>query len=252
MSPLEDRPWRGCAASPGPAAFSGRRPLCYRTPMLLAGLFGGLLLVALVLGDWIHFTSLTAPASRYGCPVARREDRLPLAVRAVAARFGPQDVLALPHGIARLFRTERRILLRPQYRLLALRFRTAWPIKGSIELVTDGEAARLVCAKRVPWSSAVITLAWFAVVAVGTVAFVVAYLLNGGLSSLLGMLMGLGIAGLGLLVLAFGLIVVSLAYRLEDHRFMQAYEELRAALTGEPPAASAWRGAQDTNASRND
>ncbi|WP_447975177.1 hypothetical protein [Nitrospira sp. Kam-Ns4a] len=208
--------------------------------MLLAGLFGGLLLVALVLGDWIHFTSLTAPASRYGCPVARREDRLPLAaVSAAAARFGPQDVLALPHGIARLFRKERRILLRPQYRLFALRFRTAWPIKGSIELVTDGEAARLVCAKRVPWSSAVLTLAWFAVVTVGTVAFVVAYLLNGGLSSLLGVLLGLGIAGLGLLVLAFGLIVVSLAYRLEDHRFMQAYEELRAALTGEPPAAGA-------------
>jgi hypothetical protein len=206
--------------------------------MLLAGLFGGVLLVALVVGDWVRFTGLTAPASRYGCTVARREDRLPgTAAAALADRFDHRGLLALPHGVARLFARERRILLRPQYRLFSLRFRTAWPIKGSIEFAAEGDATRLLCLKRVPWSSALITLLWFALVGVGTLGFVGAYLADGGLASFAGLLMGVGITALGLMVLAFGLIVVTLAYRLEDQRFSQAYEELCAALAGDRPAA---------------
>ena len=45
-----------------------------------------------------------------------------------------------------------------------------------------------------------------------------------------GVLMGAGIAGIGLLVLAFGLVTVVFSYRLENSRLTQVYEELREAL----------------------
>ena len=203
--------------------------------MLLAGVLGITLALALVLGDWLHFTSLTAAASRYGCGIARLDDRLPLTpFTLLIERFDRNGVLHLPHGVARFFLDQRRILLRPQYRLFSLRFRTAWPLNGSIDLEPDGDATRLTCIKRVPWSSALLTLLWFGVVGLGTVGFVIAYLAEGGLTSLGGALMGLGITGLGLLVLAFGVLTVMLAFRLEDHRLTQAYQELRAALTREP------------------
>jgi len=37
----------------------------------------------------------------------------------------------------------------------------------------------------------------------------------------------------GGLVLVFGLVTVALAYRLEDQRLMQAYQELRGVLAGD-------------------
>jgi hypothetical protein len=201
--------------------------------MVLAGFFGGLLFLALVVGDWVLFTGLTLQASRYGCGIARIVDRLSLTpLAAVKERFDRNGVLQLPNGIARFFPDERRILLRPQYGLFARRFRTAWPMKVSIELEEDDDAVRLTCVKRVPWSSALLTLLWFLFVGIGTIVFVVAFLMDGGLTSLGGILMGLGIIGLGLLVLAFGLVTVSLAYRLEDHRLAKAYEDLRGALGG--------------------
>jgi hypothetical protein len=195
--------------------------------MLLAGLFAGFLFLGMILADWVQFTRLSAGASRYGYGVARSEDRLPLTPwTQLRARFDRNGVLRLPTGVARWYQEERCILLRPQAR----RFRTAWPMNGSIEIVTEEEATRLTCVKRVPWSSAVLTLLWFAVVILGTLAFAMTFLADGGLSSLSGTLMGLGIAGIGLLVLAFGLVTVSLAYRLEDYRLTQAYQELRDAL----------------------
>lgn len=199
-------------------------------PMLLAGLFASFLFLGMIVADWVRFTRLTAGASRYGCGVARGEDPLPLAPWArLLDRFDRTGILKLPHGVARLFHEEHRILLRPQ----ATRFRTAWPMNGSIVLVSDGDATRLSWVKRVPWSSAVLTLLWFAVVVIGTLSFAITYLLEGGLSTLSGIFMAGGIAGLGLLVLAFGVVTVSLAYRLENHRLTQAYQELRAALAQE-------------------
>ena len=138
----------------------------------------------------------------------------------------------MPHGIARLFPDENRILLRPQYRLWSLRFRTAWPIKGTIEMREDGEATRLTCVKRIPWSSAIMTALWFAIVGLGTVGFLVTYTVEGGLASLSSLLIGLGITGVGVLVFLFGLIIVALAYRLENDRLGQAYRELREVLAG--------------------
>jgi hypothetical protein len=199
---------------------------------MLAGIFGTTLLIALVVLDWIQFTSLNAAATRYGCRVARVEDRLPhMPLAAALARFDSQGLLTLPHGIARCVYGSREIVLRPQYRLLSQRFRTAWPLKASIELRSDNEDMRLICTKLMPWSSALITLLWFLVVGAGTITFVVSFVVTGGVASLGGVLTGLGVAALGLLVLLFGLVVVSLAYRLEDHRLTQAYHELRAALS---------------------
>ncbi len=103
-------------------------------------------------------------------------------------------------------------------------------MNGSIKIAHDGDTARLSWVKRVPWSSAIITLVWFAVVVVGTVSFAIRFMIDGGLSTLSGILMAGGIAGIGLLVLAFGLVTVSLAYRLEEYYLLRAYQELRHAL----------------------
>lgn len=201
--------------------------------MLGVGIFAFFLVVVLVVGDWIYFTSLTASASRYGCGIAKNEDPLPLPALAVLAeRFDGQGLMNLPHGVARLFQDEQRILLRPQYRLFSFRFRTAWPIKGTIKVEPDGEGTRLKCVKRIPWSSALMTLVWFGIVVFGTLWFGVAYAMQGGMASLGSVLMGMGVIGTGILVLAFGLVTVAFAYRLENDRLGQAYRELREVLRG--------------------
>jgi hypothetical protein len=48
--------------------------------------------------------------------------------------------------------------------------------------------------------------------------------------------MGIGITGLAGMVALFGIVTVTLSYRLEDNRLMQVYDELRAAMTS--PSAS--------------
>jgi hypothetical protein len=202
--------------------------------MVLAGLFAGVLFLALVVGDWLQFTSLTVQAARYGCRIARVEEHLSQAsLPDLLNQFGSNGLLQLSNGVARLFPVDRRLLLRPQRR-----FRTAWPMKGLIELRQEGETTTLVCSKLIPWSSAILTLLWFLTVGIGTLAFAILYLADGGLSSLSVILMGLGILGIGLLVLAFGLVTIALAYRLENHRFMQAYQDLLATLAEGRPSAS--------------
>ncbi len=201
--------------------------------MLIAGLVAGCLFVALVAGDWWRFSRLTASAGRYGCPVARAEETVPEdAVHRLAARLTPDGLLPLEHGFVRFFQAERHILLKPQSPRGQGRFHTAWPLKGALELDAEAGAVRVRCVKLMPWSSALLTLLWFAVVGIGTLAFVVRFLAGGDTVTLGSVLLGLGVTGVGLLVLVFGLVTVSLAYRLEDHRLMQAYGELRAVLAG--------------------
>jgi len=81
-----------------------------------------------------------------------------------------------------------------------------------------------------PWSSALLTGAWFLTVAGGTLLYFVAYGLAGGLSSASGAFLGVALSGLGMLVCLFGLVVVVAAYRLEDTRLMALYEEFKSAL----------------------
>jgi hypothetical protein len=139
-------------------------------------------------------------------------------------------MLQLPHGAARLFQDQELIVIRPYYQLFSMRFRTAWPMKGTIEVKQEGQELFLGLVKRMPWTSALITMLWLALVVVGTLVFVVMFGLDGGFRSMGGVLLGLGIFALGVLVLVFGLVLLSLAYRLEDHRLMQVYQELQEAL----------------------
>jgi hypothetical protein len=71
---------------------------------------------------------------------------------------------------------------------------------------------------------------------IGSLTFVVQYALDGGFASLGGTLTGVAIIALAALVLAFGLVTVALAYRLEDGRLMKVYAELRDTI--EKPSSS--------------
>ena len=199
--------------------------------MLLAGLFAGALLLGLIVGDWLYFVRLTPDASRYGCGVARMADRFsPQSLNRLGARVDAHGALTLPHGIARYYPQLRQIALRPQYHLFTIGFRTAWPVKGLIHLAPEGQMVSAVCIKRIPWSSAIATVIWFLLVGLGTTAFMIAYGTQGGFDTLTGIMMGAGILGIGLLVLAFGVVTVTLSYRLENGRLAQVYEELKAAV----------------------
>ncbi len=199
--------------------------------MILAGLFAGLLFIGLIVGDWLYFIRLTPDAIRYGCRVANTPDQWPgAALTTLGDRFTPEGVLMLPHGVAWLYPQLSQIAIRPQYRLFSRRFRTAWPVKGLIHLSPQDQSLNTLCVKRMPWSSTIMTLLWFAVVLIGSLTFVVQYALDGGFASLGGTLTGVTVIALAALVLAFGLVTMALAYRLEDSRLMKVYAELRDAV----------------------
>ncbi|OQW37866.1 MAG: hypothetical protein A4E19_11870 [Nitrospira sp. SG-bin1] len=205
--------------------------------MILAGLFAGVLFIGLIVGDWLYFLRLTPDAVRYGCRVAKKPDQWPeITLATLANRFTPEGLLMLPHGVAWFSPQSAQIAIRPRYRLFSLGFRTAWPVKGLIRLTPQDHSLDTLCIKRMPWSSALITLLWFALVVFGSLTFVVQYAMDGGFSSLGGTLTGIAVVALAALVLAFGLVTVAFAYRLEDGRLMTVYEELRNAIA--PPTSS--------------
>jgi hypothetical protein len=199
--------------------------------MILAGLFATVLFLGLIVGDWLYFIRLTPDAVRYGCRVADRPDQWSgAAISAVRQRFTPNGVLMLPNGVAWFYPELSQIAIRPQYRFFSKRFRTAWPMKGLIQLSFHDQALGAQCVKRIPWSSALITFMWFALVSIGSLTFVIQYAMGGGFASLGGVLVGVGIIALAGLVVAFGLVTLALSYRLEDARLMKVYEELRDVL----------------------
>jgi hypothetical protein len=199
--------------------------------MILAGFFAGILFIGLLVGDWLYFIRLTPDAIRYGCRVAQNQDQWPGAgLTTLGDRFTAEGVLILPHGVAWFYPQLSQIAIRPQYRLFSMRFRTAWPVKGLIHLTPHEQSLKTLCVKRMPWSSALITLLWFAHVLIGSLAFIVQYAMEGGFASLGGTLTGIAVIALAALVLAFGLVTVALAYRLEDSRLMKVYGELRDAV----------------------
>jgi len=200
---------------------------------MLAGLFAGVLFIGLVLGDWLYFARLTPDAGRYGCGIARSRDRFSRnSLSRLQAEVDANGALTLPHGIARYYPDLQQIVLRPQYHLFSMSFRTAWPLKGMIHLKNSDQAVETLCIKRIPWSSAIITLMWFLLVGFGTTGFMVTYGTQGGFNTLSGVLMGIGILGIGLLVLAFGIVTVIFSYRLENNRLGKVYEELKAVVDG--------------------
>jgi hypothetical protein len=74
-------------------------------------------------------------------------------------------------------------------------------------------------------------------VGLGTLGFLVTYLFEGGFESLGGLLLGVGVTAVGLIVVAFGLLTVTVAYRIENTRLMQVYTELRALALDEASKA---------------
>lgn len=203
--------------------------------MELAGLFASVLFIGLILGDWLYFVRLTPDAIRYGCSVARTQDRWASSTLATLRdRCNADGVLMLPHGVARFYPALSQIAIRPQYRLFSTRFRTAWPVKGLIYLSADDHAMGALCVKRIPWSSALITLLWFALISIGSLTFVVTYVQDGGFASLQGVLLGVGLVAGATVVLATGVVTVMISYRLENSRLTKVYDELREALEGSP------------------
>lgn len=199
--------------------------------MILSGLFAGFLFLLFLIGDWYQFTNLRPFSARYGFGIAHRTDYLKdISIPTLLNHFDQQSTLQLPHGVARWFVQQQVISLRPYYQLFTMRFRTAWPLKGTIELSSNDNGVALQLTKRMPWSSSVLTMLWLVLVVGGAVAFLVMFGLDGGFGSAAGLLMGFGLTGLGILILLFGLLMISLAYRLEDSRLMQVYEELQVVL----------------------
>ncbi|MCP9452527.1 MAG: hypothetical protein NNA23_07570 [Nitrospira sp.] len=203
--------------------------------MVIAGVFASFLFIGLVLADWLYFVRLTPDAIRYGCRVASSQDQWGVeAMGTVRACFDAEGLLRLPHGVARFYPDRAVIAIRPQYRLFSMGFRTAWPLKGLIHLSLGEQTLTALCVKRIPWSSALITLLWFATVLLGSLAFVVIYAEDGGFSSLQGTLLGIGLVAGATLVLITGLVTVILSYRLENGRLTKVYEELRETLERSP------------------
>lgn len=198
---------------------------------MLAGIFGFILFVLLIVLDWYQFTNLHPLTAQYGCGIARRKASLSnFNLSALHQRFNEQGFLLLPHGAAQWVEGQQVMTIRPYYHLFTMRFRTAWPLKGSISVHASPNTLEFHLTKRIPWSSAIITMVWLGIVVFGTIAFLIMFGVEGGFQSAGGALMALGIGGLGVLVFGFGLIMISLAYRLEDSRLMQVYQELQEAL----------------------
>ncbi len=191
--------------------------------MHAAVLLGSVLLIGLIVADWIAFGRKTPAAVRYGVPVERSEESL--AVRPQS--FDAEGMLMLPRGLARLFPEQQAILILPDAKRFGIVIRTAWPVNGVVHYRLDGPVTLI---KRMPWSSVVLTALWFLTVAGGTLAYVAAYAWDGGMSSASGAFLAVALAGLGLLVCLFGLLIVAVSYRLEDKRLMAVYEEFKAAI----------------------
>ncbi|MEK7760574.1 MAG: hypothetical protein AAB433_03230 [Nitrospirota bacterium] len=201
--------------------------------MIFAGFFAGAMCLGLILGDWLYFVRLTPDAGRYGCGVARTHDRFAhMTMAQLAGRFDAGGVLALPHGTARLYQDVNQIVIRQKYRLFAMGFRTLWPLKGLVSLSPEGDALAVLCRKLTPWSSALLTGLWFAVVAVGTVGAVISLFIEGEMTAPGGAVLAFGIIGLGAVFLLSGAITVVFAYRLENARLMMLYQELREVIEG--------------------
>ena len=190
--------------------------------------------LALVIGDWFQFTTLKPWACRYGCPLARRQDSLRKPNESFPRLFKQNSTLVLSHGVARWVADQQAIVIRPYYKMFSLRFRTAWPLKGTLDYRFQDDQLELQLSKRIPWSSAILTSIWLLFVIGGTLGFLAMYAMDGGFGTVGGIFWGIGMIALGLLVLVGGVILLAFAYRLEDSRLMQVYEELQSALKGSP------------------
>ena len=194
--------------------------------MHAAFLLGAIIVLGLIVADWMAFGRKAPSVIRYGMAVERLQEAL--AVR--QGLFDADGVLTLPRGWARLFPEQEAIQLQPDHKRFGVTFRTAWPLNGFVHYAGLEEPGPVTLTKRMPWSSVILTALWFLTVAGGTLAYVASYAMAGGMASAGGAFLAVALSGLGLLVCLFGLLVVVVAYRLENKRLMALYEEFRAAL----------------------
>lgn len=194
--------------------------------MHAAVLLGAVIVLGLIVADWLAFGRKVPAVVRYGMVVERQQEAL--AVR--QGLFDADGVLKLPRGWARLFPEQGAIQLQPDHKRFGVTFRTAWPLNGFVHYAGLEASGPVTLIKRMPWSSVILTAIWFLTVAGGTLAYVTSYALAGGLSSAGGAFLAVALSGLGLLVCLFGLLVVVVAYRLENKRLMALYEEFKEAL----------------------
>ena len=194
--------------------------------MHAAFLLGAVIVLGLIVADWIAFNRKRSAVIHYGVAAGRHHEML--SVR--RQRFNDDGLLTLPRGQAQLFPEQQAILLLPDPKQFGVTFRTAWPLNGILHYTALEDQVPVTLTKRMPWSSALLTGLWFLTVAGGTLAYVIAYAVAGGLSSASGAFLAVALSGLGLLVCLFGLLIVVVAYRLEDRRLMAVYEEFKAAL----------------------
>jgi hypothetical protein len=194
--------------------------------MHAAVLLGAVIVLGLIVADWMAFNRKRPAVIHYGVTAGRHHEML--SVR--RQRFDADGLLTLPRGQARLFPEQQAILLLPDHKQFGVTFRTAWPLNGILRYTMLEEQTPVTLTKRMPWSSALLTGLWFLTVAGGTLAYVVAYAVAGGLSSASGAFLAVALSGLGLLVCLFGLLIVVVAYRLEDRRLMAVYEEFRTCM----------------------
>ncbi|MEK9172849.1 MAG: hypothetical protein AAB282_04260, partial [Nitrospirota bacterium] len=192
-----------------------------------AFLLGAVIVLGLIVADWLAFRRKTPAAVTYGVAVERQQEAL--AVR--QGLFGADGLLKLPRGWARLFPEQGAIQLQPDHKRFGVTFRTAWPLNGFVHYVGLEKPGPVMLTKRMPWSSVILTALWFLTVAGGTLAYVASYAMAGGMSSAGGAFLAVALSGLGLLVCLFGLLVVVVAYRLENKRLMALYEEFRTSMT---------------------
>jgi hypothetical protein len=200
--------------------------------MHAAVLLGAIIVLGLIVADWMAFGRKTPAAVRYGVAVERQEEAL--SVR--RGLFDAAGLLPLPRGWARLFPEQRAILLQPDHKRFGVTFRTAWPLNGFLHYRSLEESGPVTLTKRMSWSSVLVTALWFLTVAGGTLAYVASYAAAGGLSSVGGAFLAVALSGLGLLVCLFGLLIVVVAYRLENKRLMALHGEFKAACDAVSPA----------------
>jgi hypothetical protein len=194
--------------------------------MHAAVILGAAIILGLIVADWAAFNRRTPAVVRYGAAVAKHQETLSMP----RERFDADGLLALPRGGARLFPDQQAVLLLPDHKRFGVALRTAWPLNGVLRYARLDAQAPVTLTKRMPWSSALLTAVWFLTVAGGTLAYVISYAVAGGLASASGAFLAVALSGLGLLVCLFGLLIVVVAYRLEDRRLMAVYEEFKAAL----------------------
>jgi hypothetical protein len=101
-----------------------------------------------------------------------------------------------------------------------------------VSLSPEGDALAVLCRKLTPWSSALLSGIWFAVVVVGMVGALISLFVEGQMAAPGGVVLAIGIVGLGLVFLLSGAITIVFAYRLESSRLMTVYQELREVLEG--------------------